>query len=73
MARETMQNMCVSVTAPSNSQIELTEEQGKADGHNNFSGESKLPTRQFIPKDNQSFRPDIKSEIQAIAEDFMEE
>jgi hypothetical protein len=31
MARETMQNMCVSVTAPSNSQIELTEEQGKAD------------------------------------------
>lgn len=49
------------------------EEQGKADGHNNFSGDSKLPTRQFIPKDNQSFRPDIKSEIQAIAEDFMEE
>jgi len=31
LARELMQNMCVSVTAPSSSQIELTEEQGKGD------------------------------------------
>lgn len=32
LARELMQNMCVSVTAPSMSQLELTEAQGKADG-----------------------------------------
>jgi hypothetical protein len=32
LARELMQNMCVSVTAPSLSQLELTEAQGKADG-----------------------------------------
>ena len=31
LARELMQNMCVSITAPSSSQIELTEEQGKGD------------------------------------------
>jgi hypothetical protein len=31
LARELMQNMCVSVTAPSTSQIELTEAQGKGD------------------------------------------
>ena len=31
LARQLMQNMCVSVTAPSSSQIELTEAQGKAD------------------------------------------
>lgn len=31
LAREMMQNMCVSVRCPSSSQIELTEEQGKAD------------------------------------------
>jgi hypothetical protein len=31
LARELLQNMCVSVTASSSSQIELTEEQGKAD------------------------------------------
>lgn len=48
-------------------------QQGKADGHNNFSGKSKLPLRQFIPKADESFRKDITDEIQAIAEDFMEE
>jgi len=32
LARQLMQNMCVSVTAPSMSQLELTEAQGKADG-----------------------------------------
>jgi len=31
LARLLMQNMCVSVTAPSSSQLELTEEQGRAD------------------------------------------
>lgn len=33
----------------------------KADGHNNFSGESKLPTRQFLPKEGQEFKSDIRS------------
>lgn len=28
---------------------------GKADGHNNFSGESNLPTRQFLPKKGELF------------------
>ena len=32
LARDLMQNMCVSVTAPSMSQLELTEAQGKSDG-----------------------------------------
>ena len=40
------------------------EDAGKADGHNNFSGASKLPTRQFLPKENQSFDDPIKKLIQ---------
>lgn len=32
----------------------------KADGHNNFSGESKLPTRQFLPKEGQDFKSNIR-------------
>ena len=35
------------------------DEAGKADGHNNFSGESKLPTRQFLPKAGESFDDSI--------------
>lgn len=34
---------------------------GKADGHNNFSGMSKLPTRQFLPEAGQNFRKDIQT------------
>ena len=32
---------------------------GKADGHNNFSGESKLPTRQFLPNKGELFDESI--------------
>jgi hypothetical protein len=35
----------------------------KADGHNNFSGDSKLPQRRFIPDEDQSFRPEIMRKI----------
>lgn len=35
----------------------------KADGHNNFSGKSKLPTRQFLPKEGQEFSSGIQSLI----------
>lgn len=37
------------------------EDAGKADGHNNFSGKSKLPTRQFLPKSGESFDKSIVS------------
>lgn len=43
---------------------------GKADGHNNFSGMSKLPTRQFLPKEGQDFRNDIKNLIEETVEGF---
>jgi hypothetical protein len=50
-------------------------EQGKADGHNNFSGKSKLKKRQFIPNPDkkEQFRPDIRDELLNIAEDFMDD
>jgi hypothetical protein len=38
----------------------------KADGHNNFSGESKLPQRRFIPSEDQSFRPEIMRKINIL-------
>lgn len=36
---------------------------GKADGHNNFSGRSNLPTRQFLPEEGQQFKKDIRDLI----------
>lgn len=46
----------------------------KADGHNNFSGDSMLPERKFIPnKDkDESFRPGIVNEIKRIILDALE-
>jgi hypothetical protein len=40
-------------------------EQGKADGHNNFSGKSSLPERKFIPneKNGETFIPKIRKAI----------
>jgi hypothetical protein len=46
------------------------EEADKADGHNNFSGDSDLPRRPFIPKKDENFRPEIRDEIDAIIEEF---
>ena len=43
---------------------------GKADGHNNFSGDSKLPLRRFIPDENESFKRDIESKIKTIINDY---
>ena len=42
----------------------------KADGHNNHSGRSQLPPREFIPKKNQTFKQTIVNGIRAIAEEF---
>lgn len=41
----------------------------KADGHNNFSGKSKLPTRQFLPKEGQKFKREIDQNIEQIVAD----
>lgn len=43
---------------------------GKADGHNNFSGDSKLPLRRFIPDENESFKREIESKIKTIINDY---
>jgi hypothetical protein len=42
----------------------------KADGHNNFSGDSKLPTRRFIPKDDQKFKQQIDTGIKSIVNEY---
>lgn len=42
----------------------------KADGHNNHSGDSKLPTRKSIPKDDENFRPSIRKELEKIADEY---
>lgn len=42
----------------------------KADGHNNFSGDSKLPQRRFIPEENQTFKRRITSGIKDIVQSF---
>lgn len=38
----------------------------KADGHNNFSGDSKLPRRRFLPTEGQSFKSEIQKEAERI-------
>ncbi len=47
------------------------EQAAKADGHNNFSGDSSLPTRQSIPKPGQTFKRDIVSGMKDIAKEFL--
>ena len=42
----------------------------KADGHNNFSGDSKLPTRRFIPDSSESFNPRIENGINRILDGY---
>lgn len=50
-------------------------QQPKADGHNNFSGESKLPLRRFIPKedDGETFDKKIIQEIRLQLRDAIDE
>ena len=38
----------------------------KADGHNNHTGRSRLPRREFIPKENQTFKEQILQGIREI-------
>lgn len=47
-------------------------EASKADGHNNHSGKSRLPLRQFIPTEDGSFKRKIMDEIKAIIEEYEE-
>lgn len=51
------------------------DQMAKADGHNNFSGQSKIPTRPFIPngEDGESFRPQIEQGIESIIELFLDD
>lgn len=44
------------------------DQMGKADGHNNFSGDSKLPERNFIPDADrdQTFRPAIRGAMEDV-------
>jgi len=49
------------------------EDAGKADGHNNFSGKSKLPTRQFLPQEGQQFRSDIMKLMAETVENYKAE
>lgn len=42
----------------------------KADGHNNFSGQSSLPRRRFIPSRVQEFNSDIMDEVENIIESY---
>lgn len=44
-------------------------EAGKADGHNNLSGDSSLPQRRTIPDVGQKFVGDIQDEIEKIVAD----
>lgn len=48
-------------------------EAGKADGHNNLSGESRLPERQFLPKEGEVFKSQIQDEIDSIIADKIAE
>lgn len=50
-------------------------EQGKADGHNNHSQESKLPERKFIPSESlgETFSPDILSGITEIISKYVDD
>lgn len=43
----------------------------KADGHNNLSGESKLPTRRFIPDKGQTFDSSIKDLIKETIDTYI--
>jgi hypothetical protein len=54
-------------------ELKISGKQGdKADGHNNFSGASSLPRREFIPKEGQTFKRSIVQKIKEITEEFSE-
>jgi len=43
----------------------------KADGHNNFSGDSELPQRRFIPAEGQNYKMKIEAEVNKIINDVI--
>lgn len=46
-----------------------TKEAEKADGHNNFSGQSELPKRRFLPEKGQNYKLEIEKQISRIITD----
>lgn len=44
-----------------------------ADGHNNLSGKSKLPLRQFLPDEGQNYKRNITKEVDRIVADIVAE
>lgn len=46
---------------------------GAADGHNNLSGKSSLPTRKFLPDEGQSYKSPIQKEVERIVADIVAE
>lgn len=58
----------VSIDSGTKLSLEVTgsDQVAKADGHNNFSGKSDLPARDFIPKSGQSFKKPILDGIKSI-------
>lgn len=58
----------------SNIVVEIKGKQGdKADGHNNHSGDSRLPLRRFIPDEGEIFKSKIMGGISEIIEGYAEE
>lgn len=54
--------------------LEITGSQApKADGHNNHSGDSSLPERRFIPKDDETFKKSIWSDVKRILQEYEDE
>lgn len=49
------------------------ERAGAADGHNNLSGKSHLPTRRFLPDEGQNYKKSIQSEVDRIVADAISE
>lgn len=49
------------------------ERAGAADGHNNLSGKSRLPTRRFLPDEGQNYKRGIQQEVDRIVADAIGE
>jgi hypothetical protein len=47
-------------------------EVGKADGHNNFSGDSTLPVRRFVPDEDENLKRNIEKMIVETIAEFQE-
>lgn len=45
---------------------------GKADGHNNHSGDSNLPERKFIPEKDEDFKRNIMSELKEYLQQVLD-